>query len=771
MAERKPRLLLANGEKFVSPVKRSGGGGPKAEPRTYEEARSHVKSELTRSIEALRAVPEKKRLKNESILCLRLHPGFVAKSYDPQHIFQRVPDLSKIGSRNFDVAASEYEALKPKPGRNTISSRMVFVRSAEAGFRRLLKELDASESSLTRGFASEICRIEKFDLQTDEERLSAFEKMPGWEEGRVEFVLHPSAYPTEEQIQLMLDLFSDCESFQNNPRFAPYEEGPFFLSAHIHRDDLEKLSGLIPLRTAHPLVAGSFEDLRTAPTASAPPPPADPSRSTITVGLFDGGVDPSNPLLAGHVVHDESMSIAATEHPDGIAHGTAVAGLLLHGPLNSKDKTVPLESPRVSVASYRVLPTSDPGDVDLYEAIDVIENVVPSRSDIRVYNVSLGPRGPIFDDSISRFTYALDVLAKDYQVTFCVAVGNDGEQPPDHNRVQAPADLVNGLGVGAWTQNGGDREIAPYSCRGPGREGAKVKPDVVAFGGCENSPIHVVSTTPGQKQLTQGTSFSTPLVTSLVGEAIGKLDRGSALLARALVVHSAEHPLNRPDHDFGHGIVPDQMLDVLNCGENEVTIAYQGPIPLKSSVKLPLLLPSGTVSEGQVHFKWTVAILPEVDPLHSDDYTKHCVEASFYPNSKRYAFNPPKNLPGGKRQTLHIEDDQQVIQGLMTQGYQRSALPLTDSGNKYRTESAHRDEMKWEPIVKRVVTKRAPSVDEPFLVLDAIPRHESSGRLDYAVVVTMKATRNVDLYSEILQRYPALQPIRLRSEAELRVQV
>ena len=83
--------------------------------------------------------------------------------------------------------------------------------------------------------------------------------------------------------------------------------------------------------------------------------------------------------------------------------------------------------------------------------------------------------------------------------------------------------------------------------------GGKIKPDVVAFGGCENSPIHAVSMTPGHKVSTQGTSFSTPLVSSLVGQAIGGVDRGSALLARAMVVHSANHPSGKPDHEFGHG--------------------------------------------------------------------------------------------------------------------------------------------------------------------------------------------------------------------------
>ncbi|MDT2287634.1 hypothetical protein P7H17_18395 [Paenibacillus larvae] len=34
------------------------------------------------------------------------------------------------------------------------------------------------------------------------------------------------------------------------------------------------------------------------------------------------------------------------------------------------------------------------------------------------------------------------------ETSFVVAVGNDGEAPSPYNRVQAPVDLVNGLGEG-----------------------------------------------------------------------------------------------------------------------------------------------------------------------------------------------------------------------------------------------------------------------------------------------------------------------------------
>ena len=117
MADRKPRLLLANGEQFVSSLKRGSGGGPKEEPRSYDEARVLVRSQLEESLERLESIPSRKRHRDEAILCLRMNPGFLAKSYDPQHIFQQMPELKKIGSRQFEEDASKYENIKPKAGK------------------------------------------------------------------------------------------------------------------------------------------------------------------------------------------------------------------------------------------------------------------------------------------------------------------------------------------------------------------------------------------------------------------------------------------------------------------------------------------------------------------------------------------------------------------------------------------------------------------------------------------------------------------------------
>ena len=162
--------------------------------------------------------------------------------------------------------------------------------------------------------------------------------------------------------------------------------------------------------------------------------------------MFDGGLDPTVPLLRGHVEEDLSLAITTTPAATAVAHGTAVAGALLYGPLNNVQPTERLPAPPVYVVSIRCLPASNPRDMDLYEAIDVIERAVPARKDIKVFNVSFGPRGPIEDDPVSRFTYVLDSLAYTHKVTFFVAVGNDGNLS-DLGRIQAPSDLVHGVGV------------------------------------------------------------------------------------------------------------------------------------------------------------------------------------------------------------------------------------------------------------------------------------------------------------------------------------
>jgi hypothetical protein len=737
-----------------------------------------VKAEVSSALERFAALPVRYRLKDEAVLCLRLHPDMLAKSYDPQAIFAHVPELTNVGSRNYRVATAHVAQTKRIKKRleqhlRETTGRLVFVRSNDAGFRRLLRVLDQPEHDLGETFCREVRSIEKFDLLSPVEQLAAFERAwRDWEEGRVEIVLHPSHYSESEQTHFLKELFREQGVAWGRPNVAFYENGPLFISCHLTRAALQAVSGANPLRTAHPLELKGFEPLRSVSTFPTPPPPVVTTRLTIKVGMFDGGVDVRHPLLRGHVEEDQSLSIKTKTAPDAVAHGTAVAGALLYGSLNGYNVSQPLPAPAVSVVSFRVLPTSDPADVDLYESINVIEAAVPSRKDIRVFNISFGPRGPIADDMISRFTYALDLLAMTHKVTFCVAVGNDGEVGGELSRIQAPSDLVNGLGVGAYAERKAGKVHAPYSCRGPGRECGKLKPDVVAFGGCDQTPIHLIAVTPGVKALSAGTSFATPIAASLCGQAAESFDRSTALLGRALLIHTAEHPDGEPDVLFGHGVVADALDEIVRCDDKEVTVVFQGDIPPKKTVRLPIMLPPNLVTDGKVRIKWTIAALPPVAPNHPADYTAMCIEDTFYPNNQIHTYSPRVVSSADRPRRLHTHADVAEIAALLARGWKKSAMPVSESANQYPTEGERRDQYKWEPIVRREKTKLASSLHEPVLVLHAIPRHGVSNRLDYVALVTISAPRfHGDLYDAVVRRFHALQPVRLRTEAELRVRI
>jgi hypothetical protein len=364
-------------------------------------------------------------------------------------------------------------------------------------------------------------------------------------------------------------------------------------------------------------------------------------------------------------------------------------------------------------------------------------------------------------------------LAIAQKVTFCVAVGNDGDAGPGLDRIQTPADLANGLGVGAFSNRGNGPVRAPYSCIGPGRECAKIKPDLVAFGGCEIAPIHLVSVTHGEKILARGTSFACPQVASISAECTEAVDRGTALLARALVVHSADHPGDGPDHFLGHGMLQPNLGDILACDSKKVTVVFQGSITPTQFIKLPLLLPAGVVTAGTVDIAWTIACLPNVNPSHPSDYTSCCIEDTFYPHSNVFVFS--KRAPSGKMQFQRVDEnsDAATATSLLASGWKKSALPAPFSGNLYPTEHLSRElEYKWEPIVHKGARKRASSLSDPFLVLHAIARNGETAAFDYSAIVTLDVPKfSGDLYDIIRRRFTTLQPVRLRDASEIRIPI
>ena len=771
------RLILANGEKLVGKTDKTGHGRPSPFPRTYDEARDRVVDQMKDALQKAMSFDQVHKYKQDLFICFRLHPDMLAKSYEPEALFVEVPDLRKIGSRNWrppldDVAQTERVLKQKRNQRNAVGlGRLVFVQGVEEGFQRFMGKLNISPRLLPQKFCEDIQKIERVDFLTPEEQLQGFKS--SWLSGRVEMVLHPSREGPEGQLSFLTELFDVLRIPRSKYRPALYPSGPGFVSALLTKESLQQLVGCNPLRTAHPLNFQGLPNLRSTRVFKAPPPPVgELTRSTIKVGVIDGGVDLNCPYLKGFVEEDASLAIKTKPMPPFVSHGTAVAGAVLYGSLDNYPPDKPLPQPPVSVVSIRAFPPSNPGDPELYECIDVIESAVPKRPDISVYNISFGPDGPILDDAISRFTYVLDQLSIGQDVLFFVAVGNNGEDPKYH-RIQAPSDAVHALGVGAFTVRDGIRMRAPYSCKGPGREGAKIKPDLLAFGGCDVSRIHLVSTSPGMKILDSGTSFASPIAASLGAQTNGLFDRATPLLTRALLTHCAVHPAHEADHEMGHGFIVDSVDEILNCSTTSVTIAYQDNLVPKSFYKLLIPLPDNLSIPGTLRISWTIAAMCPIEFDHPGDYTACCIEDTFYPHSEMFSFSLDVKDQKKQQRRLNVITDKAEIARL-GKLWKKSEFPVSRSGNVYpKAEQELRElDYKWDTVVRRSVTVRADSLRNPFLVLHAIGRHAEVNRFPYAAVVTISAPKyQSDLHNEIVRRFPVLQPIRVRTESEIRIRI
>lgn len=518
--------IIAHGELYVEPIVKKSRPIDKSIPHEYEDAKQRILSDISNITEKIEIQEE--FFLDEKILCVRMEPKFEAKSYVPASITQVSDSISLVGGRKYRFVDNQGDPQ---------SAKLYFMKTTNAGIAALQSALEDGKKDTVKSWRNQIGSIRSIDLLSPDEKVMGFDDE--WETGTVEIVLHPLSNENAD----MIDLFYRVSEIPvGKTQVRQYEDGFTFISAACTYENIENIKRLNFLRAVHPLGQISIAPVRDHPGVEAPTIEPSRQKSSITVGVFDGGSNPSIPLLSGYVNEHNCVSSAA--HPELVAHGTGVCGVVLHGNLAGKTKADHLSVPCVSVESFRVLPLQDGSDFELYEAIDAIENTVLARPDIKLYNISFGPKGAIVDDSISRFTYVLDRLTydvpdDDINPLFSVAVGNDGDLTYPCNRIQAPADMVNGLGVGAYSIARDGRKIrADYSCIGEGREGAKIKPDFLEFGGSLDRPFIIAGTTPNTLSASAGTSFSSPLAVNKIGRLMAKSESITPHIGRTLLIHN-----------------------------------------------------------------------------------------------------------------------------------------------------------------------------------------------------------------------------------------
>ena len=392
-----------------------------------------------------------------------------------------------------------------------------------------------------------------------------------------------------------------------------------------------------------------------------------------------------------------------------------------------------------------------------------------------IVNLSIGVDVSVEDDGEpNRWTSTLDRIAYEHDVLFVVAAGNNGaeDEQTGLNRVQSPADMANGVSVGACDEpHSKGWERTWYSAVGPGRNGSRIQPNGVQFGGnlTADRPFYGLHANL-QLRETQGTSFSGPITTnalSRLGAILGS-EWKSANTLRAFATHFAErHPGEDVRVETGHGRFALDYASELQCAANEVHLLYQSKLYRHELLSFRLPVPRSIVS-GSVKLRLTMAFASPVEPTQPLEYTQATIEPVFRPHTNKFRFSKDK-----KSKTVNVGTEPEIATKLIADGYVISGHPVSrvlpgTSGSEIEL----REGGKWETVRRIDLPMQATSLLDPRLDLSYVSRksgllQSSAAPLDFTLLASVIAPKIDTLYSDVEAAYPILSRLDVANEPQI----
>lgn len=716
-------FLIGRGELLTHDIKGPKRKPGKAEVYSLTQAVERLTPQFSATAAALDALPAHACPGDYRVARLTMNPSYIARSFFPMALL-RSTGLTSLGSRTVKVTPDGW-TKKGSPQECTTTELFV------AGKRQAFHDLEdwTAEVEPASNEALDLARIEQFAAFTPHERIID----PGSATDRFfEVGLHLLPQESRQFVQqaftkyakeVHVEVHSDLGFTAGNLWFVPVEG---------RHDCIERLAEFVFVRVIRsvPRLRGLRPLQRTGEvTIGCTLPTEQPLSSEPKVAILDGGLPKHHaidPWLRAYRVLDEE----AGDDPAGLEHGLAVSSAFLFGPIPPNGTA---SRPYAYVDHLRVLDqdadTEDP--LELYRTLGFIEEVLLSRQ-YQFINLSLGPDLPIEDTDVHAWTSVIDELLSDGETLMALAVGNNGQRDrlSGNARVQVPSDCVNALAVGAADDTESTWVRAPYSAIGPGRSPGVIKPDLLAFGGDASKYFHVLS--PGKKAVLSpqlGTSFASPyLLRSAVGIRAILGTELSPLAIKALLVHAAE----TSTHDkleVGWGKVPDDLMSIITCPDGVARVVYQGELKPGKYLRASLPLPEGGL-KGSIRLKATFCYASPTDPQDAAAYTRAGLEVVFRPSDEK--------VKDGK-----------------ANANTKSFFDM----KKYATEEERRsDSGKWETVLHSAKNMRGSTLKNPVFDIHYNAReggHQANGvgKIPYALIITVEASKHVDLYNEILRAY------------------
>ncbi|TOB64655.1 S8 family peptidase [Vibrio parahaemolyticus] len=747
--------ILSKTEKYSQLADpRPSAPSDKKNPYSFHKAKARLLGKLNSTVQRYNEIPAAAAPAEMVVTKMTLHPAYLAKSYFPESLFNKY-NLKSLGSKEVFIKP-EVQVTEKKV--EQLSSSQYFVAGKKNDFERLIH--DVNNESLNDSCSYDFTKFENIEFFDSKDKITESAEIAADNSNalklRYEVVLHA----TEEDKFVLDSFFGYIDSlggspFKDKTRFI---KGLSFCFIELEPVKISQLAEFSFVRVVRPIPElnvkdkiGSLldvsEDFQQNPNSSH-----YSGEGHTNIAVFDGGLFASD--CERKEVRYFDLTNQQFDHEDNYLHGSLVTSAIVHGEASD---FLTANNPVLNVDHFKVYSQADTLDIGLVNVLDRISSVIRTKQ-YKFVNISLGPEVPSPDDEPSLWTSTLDDLGSDGDVLIVVAVGNKGyylntELDNDLARIQPPADILNGLSIGAANSKGKLWDRASYSCVGPGRRPGYVKPDALYFGGDDTEKLELITLGDYELKSITGTSFSTPLVTraaALIDLATdGKLDVATI---RALLIHSTgRNELDRSQ--CGWGRINGNIEEILYCSENKVTCIYQGTLEKASGVRAAVPFPEELSNmKGKIELDATLCFYTDVDQQHTVSYTRAGVEVTFRPNF--YKLGKDSSEPNTR--------------------------PLFNKKNILGDEQTlRRDAHKWETCYKVHDRLMATSLKDPIFDIKYLTRDEGHGRsasemrnlppLHYSLVVTLSFNKAYNVYKAIQEQYDLLTPLEVNLDAMVNV--
>lgn len=363
------------------------------------------------------------------------------------------------------------------------------------------------------------------------------------------------------------------------------------------KEALEALVGSGAIYRVDPVTAVS---LVASPGTGTEPTPPIAVNSLPTVLVVDGGV---NAASYSHL-HTSKINVLVNDVHADIKHGNQVVSLICQAHSWNNNRSLPPLNCKF-ISAQAIAKRGATKSPSLHQLVTYLKTVAKDTAEhTKVWNMSFNQEKPSLSKTeVSYLGHEISKIARDFEILPIISIGNVATL--GDRALCPPADCEAALTVsGRIAKADGTPGLAcKQSLRGPAAAGM-IKPDLSWF-----STLRMIGGV-----IETGTSFSTPLVSSLAAHTFNNLKHPTPDLVRALLINTSE----LHTHDSGLGWGTPWTADSLPwmCESGTVTLAWSAKIkPGFSYYWNDIPIPPDMIEDNKL--SGTVALTAIIKPIVS----------------------------------------------------------------------------------------------------------------------------------------------------------